>query len=1521
MTSGATVTTGTTGSSETAVSAETTAPEPTADVYTMQLLGSESLTLSPMNDDDGQVWWRSTQSSDPYHAMLSPSQSGSPAGSPWRVVTVAGSTCTVASYVSSTGQAPPLTGWSGGMTLARASPAAIKQASRPQCRGSYLHPAFTMSGWQSLARFGTLEPKMAGTEIWWQTKQVDGASVAVVEAAASWSLLLLKAGACETLATQPKPTGATAPVTGSSWRYADNSATSFSLAVDSSPSTIPSAGSAPGTTCPAPVYPTFSFTNAPAPLASALGGDRLLPYQSASGVVWWRSPKEPYVAIVPSGAVGAVGPAWSLVYVGAPCLTWATLAATPGSPLPGPSGWSSQGVAFDFATVQGQYTIAVAGEMPATTCAASTQLVPAPKQMRPAYMLAGLGGVFTLAPVRDAAGLPWWVSAPQAPQAPQARRVAIVPQASKWQLVTLEGGRCVVAAEAPKIEIEKATWSSFSGAAMPMSVSKLADAEITSEPVVPPCTVFTNRLVVSSTTQLPEVWLSPRSASTVWYYGELASKSGQYTLRLALVRTATGWALFSLGPLGSLGQTCVKVAETSSADAQTGVWTGSAGAVPISVRSDDSVTATVMPLPACDASAFRAEDTPIEVSGEPAIALGRALTLSPMLMAGNVWWQSPPIGAYTSIAVVPAGADPTRATWMLLGVTGVACVALAYGVGADLAADVSSASWTVLDGTIRTPISMPIVRKAYARVTLGVMPHFLSLPTPSRALLDRQSVPIPIPVFADTDRTLVVTSSARPQIPVSTVLYPRRATAASKVASWWEGELAGDLYVAVSSTAIVLVHRATNRCHLMASTRNSDPVGAWSSGLALAAGANSALVTKAQPPTLCDDTTPHLVLKGAPAALQAMVAIGAIFAPVRPATTANDVWRSGNQMWWQAQALPASGYTSVAVQSSGSGWQLTATKAASASCETLAVGAGASPVGAAWSVSGTAIAISFELAHAMILTQGTRMTECAASAKLAPPAAPARSLRVTSGTPYVPTGTALYPCDAGGARWWRSTETNGTYFAVVPKSSLPGSSPVGLSLVRVRGAERVQLSSTRSAALAFGDDVGIAEGAEQPVQTGPVPDMSGWTQGQAQIRLASGPAWLTAIVASQTTLLPCSSGTGVVWHKAPALANSGYSSVAVVPQPNKAAWDLIGVSAQQVSCRLASGSGAGTWTVPSGMSPALSFEYTRHLAPAPNESAPSATAACQAAPAPTKSAYKITTTIPILKCERLVPTSSGGATRWVGTADLSPDAADPGAAQIHIINVRVESTLSPDPSIAPDAAWIICCVRGTLCRGLAYSTLASVDPPAIWTSSWRTSRGVANVPIPAALLSVTSVAGTASAPAQVASFASAGLAWTPVRLPISVTPSSLGVYYYYSTLTGPGADDTLSSESSLPGAYKPEFFRAGVRWFYPGNGAKYPDLWLQRWVKEDIALASPSQASSDWKWVAYKPAPSSAGWFEAVAFARDESDTDEADLPPSDKFWYAVESPNTALRFKPLRGGNSTGGAANGIVTLSPPSR
>ena len=1484
MTSGATVTTGTTGSSETAVSAETTAPEPTADVYTMQLLGSESLTLSPMNDDDGQVWWRS-QSSDPYHAMLSPSQSGSPAGSPWRVVTVAGSTCTVASYVSSTGQAPPLTGWSGGMTLARASPAAIKQASRPQCRGSYLHPAFTMSGWQSLARFGTLEPKMAGTEIWWQTKQVDGASVAVVEAAASWSLLLLKAGACETLATQPKPTGATAPVTGSSWRYADNSATSFSLAVDSSPSTIPSAGSAPGTTCPAPVYPTFSFTNAPAPLASALGGNRLLPYQSASGVVWWRSPNEPYVAIVPSGAVGAVGPAWSLVYVGAPCLTWATLAATPGSPLPGPSGWSSQGVAFDFATVQGQYTIAVAGEMPATTCAASTQLVPAPKQMRPAYMLAGLGGVFTLAPVRDAAGLPWWVSAPQAPQAPQARRVAIVPQASKWQLVTLEGGRCVVAAEAPKIEIEKATWSSFSGAAMPMSVSKLADAEITSEPVVPPCTVFTNRLVVSSTTQLPEVWLSPRSASTVWYYGELASKSGQYTLRLALVRTATGWALFSLG--GSLDDPCVKVAVTSSADAQTGVWIGHAGSpFPITVKRGDDVTATVVPLPTCDAAVFRAFDTPIEVSGEPAIALGRALTLLPMLMAGNVWWQGPPVGAYTSIAVVPAGSDQTRATWMLLGVTGVACVALAYGVGADLAADVSSASWTVLDGTVRQTIPMPISRKSYAPVTLGVMPHFLSLPTPSRALLDRPSVPVPIPVvFADTDRTLVVTSSGRPQIPVSTVLYPRRATAASKVASWWEGELAGDLYVAVSSTAIVLVHRATNRCHLMASTRNSDPVGAWSSGLALAAGANSALVTKAQPPTLCDDTTPHLVLKGAPAALQAMVAIGAIFAPVRPATTASDVWRSGNPMWWQAQALPASGYTSVAVQSSGSGWQLSATNAASAACETLAVGAGASPVGAAWSVSGTAIAISFELAHAMILTQGTRMTECAASAKLAPPAAPARSLRVTSGTPYVPTGTALYPCDAGGTRWWRSTETNGTYFAVVPKSSLPGSSPVGLSLVRVRGAERVQLSSTRSAAPAFGDDVGIAEGAEQPVQAGPVPDMSGWTQGQAQIRLASGPTWLTAIVALQTTLLPCSSGTGVVWHKAPALANSGYSSVAVVPQPNKAAWDLIGVSAQQVSCRLASGSGAGTWTVPSGMSPALSFEYTRYLAPAPNESAPSATAACQAAPAPSNfRTFTLTAALPMLTAGVLAPVTGTSATRWVG-------------GTVHVIDLRKEPTFAPQFAYTEVANWAIYVLGADGYRGLALSSSASADPPASWTSTWQLSGSIVTRAIPAKIVSIAPLAPAAPTSQT---FRVANITWLPIRLPDT---AQLGLPYYKSrlppnpnNLTSGGIapsdapDFLLSAEDKIDQSYRPTLFAYGVRWLYVGDDA-FPDVYLQR-ASTDVPLQLPTGAT----WVAYKRDRNSNA-LEVVAHSR--TPLDGSELPPTDASWLVG---SRALQFQAVRG-------------------
>jgi hypothetical protein len=223
---------------------------------------------------------------------------------------------------------------------------------------------------------------------------------------------------------------------------------------------------------------------------------------------------------------------------------------------------------------------------------------------------------------------------------------------------------------------------------------------------------------------------------------------------------------------------------------------------------------------------------------------------------------------------------------------------------------------------------------------------------------------------------------------------------------------------------------------------------------------------------------------------------------------------------------------------------------------------------------------------------------------------------------------------------------------------------------------------------------------------------------------------------------------------------------------------------------------------------------------------------------------------------------------------------------------------------------------------LAYSTQNSPQPPASWTSGWLSGTGLkTEYPIPSELLSVAPVPSSAAQPAQT-TFQNVNSTWNPVRLPQSSQPNApFALHYYLSANKNPMStepDITLQSTTPPPKAYTPQFYRAGVRWFYPG-AAQWPHLWMQRWQAEDIPLSSQPPASSiDWKWVVYsRPvAASDPTPYNVIAFARADSTLGGADAPPGDPSWYAVEAPNSPIAFKPIRGDQSGGGAVAGVVTL-----
>jgi hypothetical protein len=220
---------------------------------------------------------------------------------------------------------------------------------------------------------------------------------------------------------------------------------------------------------------------------------------------------------------------------------------------------------------------------------------------------------------------------------------------------------------------------------------------------------------------------------------------------------------------------------------------------------------------------------------------------------------------------------------------------------------------------------------------------------------------------------------------------------------------------------------------------------------------------------------------------------------------------------------------------------------------------------------------------------------------------------------------------------------------------------------------------------------------------------------------------------------------------------------------------------------------------------------------------------------------------------------------------------------------------------------------------LAYSTETRAEPPELWTSSWRSGTIIQIYPIPSELLSVAAVHNSAVQAAQ-ATFQRTTITWNPVRLP---TPASqqnapFGLsYYFYTRTTSDSIHMTLGSDAHLPKAYRPEFHRAGVRWFYPGEDAgatKYPDLWIQRWQPEDISIDS--QPSPNWKWVVYsKPrAENKREPYTVIAFTTADAATGDADAPP-DQGWYSAAD-SSQLRFKPTRGTSTRDGAVSGVVTM-----
>jgi hypothetical protein len=529
--------------------------------------------------------------------------------------------------------------------------------------------------------------------------------------------------------------------------------------------------------------------------------------------------------------------------------------------------------------------------------------------------------------------------------------------------------------------------------------------------------------------------------------------------------------------------------------------------------------------------------------------------------------------------------------------------------------------------------------------------------------------------------------------------------------------------------------------------------------------------------------------------------------------------------------------------------------------------------------------------------------------------APARRenvLVVQSGTPHAPTDTALYPkVDSSGDLWWASHPVAGEYLAVVPTNILPdlGTNPgSALVLVSTNGASAVLGNSRSRELLTLASRLTVSGVTLQVQGTSEL-----GVQNYPQIQSAGSHGSLTVTFSgSSLTLVPFKTDADAYWWKGPAPASSGYTEIAVVPK--QGGWGLVGTKQTGSICISTGTIGFGQgphvaqWTA-STVAPFIGtpvVKYTAYVSPVVAQN-PSTTGACvqqQNTPAAQakKAAYRVATTIPILKCTgNLVPCAQGNVTRWRATAALPTLASDSADSEIHVVDLRAEGIVVD--AVPRSATWLICSVQGATHRGLAYATEFTDEPPTpgTWYSTWDMASEVVTRQIPTAALSIAIEYRVQPVNRQLVS---GTVTWNPVRLP--QVASQLELPFFISPTFGDEPDETLATGSGVSGAYVPEFFRAGVRWKYAGgtgNGKEYPDVYLQRMQTEDIPLAVPSRVPAGSTWVVYKHESTSPGVERADVMAYTLSDsTGDSELPASTGWngWY--DSRKKVLQFSPVRG-------------------
>jgi hypothetical protein len=531
--------------------------------------------------------------------------------------------------------------------------------------------------------------------------------------------------------------------------------------------------------------------------------------------------------------------------------------------------------------------------------------------------------------------------------------------------------------------------------------------------------------------------------------------------------------------------------------------------------------------------------------------------------------------------------------------------------------------------------------------------------------------------------------------------------------------------------------------------------------------------------------------------------------------------------------------------------------------------------------------------------------------------APARreNVLVVSGTPHAPPATALYPkVDSSEDLWWASQPVaeTGAYLAVVPRKLLPGlraDSGSSLLLVSTNGASAELGFRRDSELLTFATSI-TTQGVTLKVQG--TRDVS--VRDYPVITSESSHTALTLTFGSSQTLMFPHKGTGSgYWWKGPCTPSSAYTEayteVAVVAK-QLGEWSLVGITRAGTACTLCAGLGQtppnARWTA-STVAPFTGhpkFDSTVFRSPVvAADPQPLTTAgACveqQNTPAAqaNKAAYRVTTTIPILKCKGdLVPYAQGNVTRWRATAALPTLASNSADSEIHVVDLRAEGIVVD--AVPLSATWLICSVQGATYRGLVYSTEITDEPPTqgTWYSTWDMTSEVVTREIPTAALSI---AVAYRVQPVIARFVSGTVTWNPVRLPH--VDSKLELPFFISQTPSDEPDATLATGSDVSSAYVPEFFRAGVRWKYAGgtwSGKYYPDVYLQRLQTEDIPLAMQVQAGSTW--VVYKHESTSQG-VDVVAYTLSDS-TGDSELPASTGWYGLYASQTRRLQFRPEKG-------------------